>query len=397
MDKELKEIFNLGIKKRNHEIDLSWQELSDKYPNLFDNSGENVRQFIKRELRKQGKLPNKSDCVDRNIQNKLNEIDLKMIKLRKEQKKIQSIKVEYNKILRENSRAFLYIEQLKDSIQNLNPLDIPIHKINSELGDKILLVNISDPHVGKFGIIKGLNGEQLNKYNFDIFQRRMWSIFDEVLSIIRRENINSIYLLCEGDCVDGILRQSQLQSIEMGVTDSIIKYSEFMSNYINELSKHVYVNYYSAYGNHDSLRLLSSKSQYDFPHENVGRLIDYFLKIRLDANKNVEINDNHLPYSFFSVFVYNILIHNVEYKNLVSTVKDYMSMYNKHIDLMICGHMHSGYEQDISLDTKVIRIPSICGIDDFSVRIHKFARPATKLLLLNKINKNILTYDINLN
>lgn len=396
MDEKLKEkILQAGTDKRDGKLDMTWEQLANKYPTYFK-SGEDLRCWVKRQLKKVDKLPNKSDCIDKNMQNKLNEIDLKMIELKKERKKIQSIKVEYNKILRENSRSSLYIEQLKDSINNLNSFDIPIHKINNTLGEKTLLVNISDSHVGKFGVIKGLKGEILNKYNFDIFQKRMWTIFNTTLEIIKKENINNIYLLCEGDCVDGILRQSQLQSIEMGVTDSVIKYSEFMSNYINELSKYVYVNYYSAYGNHDSLRLLSAKSDKEFPHENVGRLIDYFLKTRLDSNNNVKINDNQLPYSFFNVFEYNILIHHGEDKNLASTVKDYMSMYNVHIDLMVCGHMHSEYEQGISLDTKVIRIPSICGIDDFSVRIHKFSKPATKLILLNNINKNMTVYNINL-
>ena len=74
-----------------------------------------------------------------------------------------------------------------------------------------------------------------------------------------------------------------------------------------------------------------------------------------------------------------------------------MAMYNQHIDLMICGHMHSNYEQSVSLNTEVIRIPSVCGIDDFSVQICKFAKPSTKLILLTKDKNKMITYNINLN
>ena len=395
MDKKLeKEIMSDAINKRSGKLKLTWNELANKY-NI--NNGENLRCWVKQQLKRQNKLPQKSDYIDKNIQNKLDEIDLKMIELEKQKKKIQTVKIEYNKILRENSRANLYIEQLKDSINNLQPLNIPKYKIIKDNNDeKILLINIADPHVGKRGEIRGLKGEVLNKYNFDIFQHRMWDIFNKSLEIIRKEGIKNIYLLCLGDCVDGILRQSQLQSLEMGVTDSVIKYSEFISNYINEFSKYTYVNYYSAYGNHDNLRLLSAKSDKEFPHENVGKLIDYFLEQRLINNKNVKINNNQLPYSFFKIYDYNILIHHGEDKNLVSSVKDFMMMYDQHIDFLICGHMHSGYEQTVGLNTSVIRIPSICGIDDFSVQIHKFSKPGTKLIILNKNKHEIVTYNINL-
>ena len=200
---------------------------------------------------------------------KLKEIDVKIIELEEKKKQYQTVKLEYNKLLRQHSRANLYIEQIKDSIDKLKPLDIPNHKIHIVDNEKILLINISDTHVGRTGEIKGLHGEILNKYNFDIFKQRLWKIFDESLEIINKENINNVYLLCEGDAVDGLLRQSQIQSLELGVVDSVIAYCDFMSNYINELSKYVYVNYYSAYGNHDNLRLLSAKSDKEYPHENV--------------------------------------------------------------------------------------------------------------------------------
>ena len=398
MNKELKEeILRNCIRKREGKIDQTWQQLANQYKDYFEN-GESIRCWTKNELKKRNELPSRDNKISKDTENKLKELDLKRIEFEEKKKQYQTVKLEYNKILRQRSRSLLYIEQIKSSINNLQPLNIPKHIIKNEYEDKVLLINIADPHVGKKGEIKGLQGELLNKYNFEIFQKRMWKIFDKVLKIINKENINHIYLLCEGDCVDGILRNSQLQSLEMGVTDSVIAYCEFISNYINEFSnQHIFVDYYSAYGNHDSLRLLDAKSDKDFPHENVDKLIDYFLKNRLKDNSNVIIHDNQLPYSYFKIFNYNILIHHGEDKDLIKTVKDYMNMYNQHIDFMICGHLHSGYEQTVGLNTSVIRVPSICGIDDFSVRIHKFAKPATKLILLNKNEDDVITYNINLN
>ena len=381
------------LDKRQGKLNKTWDEIAKEYNYT---NGEVLRCKIKKYLKNKGELPSKEQFVSEEVKDKLDIIDLKLIELEKSKKKLQTQKLEYNKLLRQEARIELYIEQMKESIENIVPLKSPIH-IEVKNNKKVLLLNIADAHVGKQGIIRGLKSEILNEYNFEIFKKRMWKLFDETLNIIKKENIDKVYLLCLGDEIEGILRQSQLQSLEMGAIDSTIAFCDFISNFINELSKYVSIEYYSAYGNHDGLRMLGAKSAQDFPNENVCKLIDYFLEKRLDKNSNVIINNNQLPYSYFSVLGTNIMISHGEDKDLVNTVKDFMTMYNEHIDLLICGHLHSSYQQTVGLNTEVIRIPSICGIDDYSVQIHKFAQPATKIFIIEEGKGKTIEYNVKLN
>ena len=381
------------LDKREGKLNKTWDEIAKEYNYT---NGEVLRCKIKKYLKNEGKLPSKEQFISEEVKDKLDIIDLKLIELEKSKKKLQTQKLEYNKLLRQEARIELYIEQMKESIENIVPLKSPIH-IEVKNNKKVLLLNIADAHVGKQGIIRGLKSEILNEYNFEIFKKRMWKLFDETLNIIKKENIDKVYLLCLGDEIEGILRQSQLQSLEMGAIDSTIAFCDFISNFINELSKYVSIEYYSAYGNHDGLRMLGAKSAQDFPNENVCKLIDYFLEKRLDKNSNVIINNNQLPYSYFSVLGTNIMISHGEDKDLVNTVKDFMTMYNEHIDLLICGHLHSSYQQTVGLNTEVIRIPSICGIDDYSVQIHKFAQPATKIFIIEEGKGKTIEYNVKLN
>ena len=389
-------LLQIGIDFRDGKrVEKTWEDLNNSTGKPFAN-GESYRCFVKKKLKKQGKLPSKEQFISEETQSKLDSIDMKIIELEKSKKKIQATKTEYNKLLRQEARIELYIEQMKESIENIKPLKAPIH-IEIKNNKKASLLNIADAHVGKQGIIRGLKGEILNEYNFEIFKQRMWELFDEMLNIIKKENIDKVYLLCLGDMIEGILRQNQLQSLEMGAIDSTIAFCDFLAHFINELSNHVSIEYYSAYGNHDGLRMLGAKSAQDFPNENVCKLIDYFLEKRLDKNSNVKINNNQLPYSYFNVLGTNIMISHGEDKDLVNTVKDFMTMYNEHIDLLICGHLHSSHQQTVGLNTEVIRIPSVCGIDDYSVQIKKFSPPATKIFIIEEGKGKTIEYNVKLN
>lgn len=330
----------------------------------------------------------------------LTELQMKKIEIEKERKKLQTEKLFNNRLVRDCAKIELYLEKIEECVNNLEPFDRHEIHIRPE-GNKVAIINISDAHVGKEGKIIGLKGEILNEYNFEIFKERMFNLFDEVLKIVQRENISEIKLLALGDMVDGILRASQLQSLEFGVVDSVIEYSEFISEWIDDLSNYVYIDYHSAYGNHAGLRLLNAKSSKDFPHENVEKLIDRFIKTRLRNNDNVRINDNNLPYAYFDVFGINIFAIHGEEKNLTQSLKDFRLMYKEDIDIILTGHLHSNYSQDVGIgkygNAEVIRVPSICGIDDFSMTLHKMSRAGSKILIIEDGVGKTIEYSVYLN
>lgn len=329
----------------------------------------------------------------------LKNIELEKLELQKEKNKVQTLKIELNRLVREQARVELYLEAIKNCVDEMEPLEIPYRiKKDEETGEKTLLITVSDAHVGKEAEVRGLRGELINEYNFDIFKKRMARLLEKTIAIGLKEGVTSIIVLGLGDNVDGILRQSQLQSLQFGVVDSVLQYSEYISTWINELSTMFRVDYYSAYGNHAGLRLLNAKSSRDFPNENVEKIIDKFIETRLTGNSNVTIHNNNLPFSYFTVHGVNILAIHGEEKNLGQALKDYRQMYDEDIHMILAGHLHSNQSSDVGIgklgNLEVVRVPSICGVDDFSMYLHKMSRPGSKGIIFEEGEGKTIEYSI---
>lgn len=326
----------------------------------------------------------------------LDEIDIKTREMHKERIKLQTEKLEYNRWLREQSRIDLFEEKIKESVNNMIPINIPEFRVSNFRVNKEGILNIADSHYGKKVLIKGLKGEILNEYNSDVFELRMWQLLEETIQIINKEELTTLHVVSLGDLIDGILRMSQLQSLQYGIVDSVMKYSEFMANWLNKLSEYVNIEYYSAWGNHSQIRPLGSKNG-DFPQENAERIVNWYLQARLINNQNIKIHNNESEFAFFNVLGINVMASHGEEKDLEKAIKDYSIIYGENIDIMLTGHLHSSYQKTASMDMEVIRIPSICGIDDFSMKLRKTSRPGSKLLIIEEGKGKKITYDINLN
>ena len=329
----------------------------------------------------------------------LKNIEMEKLELKKEKSNIQSLKVGLNKSIREQARIELYLEMIEDKVESMEPLPINFTISNSlETKGKAMVVTVSDAHVGKDEEVIGLDGEILNLYNFEVFKARMAKLLEKTIEVARKERVEKIIVLALGDNVDGILRYSQLQSLEFGIVDSVLNYSEYLATWINELSHHFVVEYHSAYGNHAGLRLLNAKSDRDFPNENVEKIIDKFIETRLANNPRVKIHNNNLPFSYFSIYGVNILAIHGREKNLVQTLKDYRQMYKKDIHMILAGHLHSNQSTDVGIgdygNLEVIRVPSLCGIDDFSMYLHKTSRAGSKIFVFEENEGKTVEYSV---
>lgn len=328
----------------------------------------------------------------------MTKIELEKAKVKAEKVKVSTLRLEINRLIRENARKELYLEEVERCVKTLQPFEIP--KVISETGgETTMLVSVSDAHVGKITEVIGLEGELINKYDFDVFKDRMATLYSKIVQIAKKENVGKIVVLALGDNVDGILRQSQLQSIQFGIVDSVLEYSEYISTWLNELSKEgVFIEYHSAYGNHASLRILNAKSSKDFPNENVEKIIDKFIETRLANNSNIKVFNNGMPFSYLTVAGVNILATHGEEKNLVTTLKDFRAMYKKDIHMIIAGHLHSNKKEDVGVgdygNMEVIRVPSICGADDYSMTLHKMSRPGSTALIFEKGSGKTIEYSI---
>ena len=394
MNKE--KLIKLGLDKIEGKNNLKWDEIGA----MFGISGEDARQIIKRYRKQHGLLPKHQDVVDKNTMQKLQEIELKRLELEKEKKKLQTEKSEINKWLREQARIELFYEKLEKAINERYDLEIPQYIKPDKQAKRDVVVTIADCHYGKEVNIVGLKGEILNIYNVEIFEYRMWNLLGEIIKIINKENLNHINVVNLSDSIDGILRMSQLQSLQLGVVESVMGFSNFMVNWLNELSKYVRVDYYNVLGNHNEIRPLGSQRG-DFPHENTERIISWHLKTALSNNPNIDIHIGESYVQYFDTVGVNILaVHGHNEKDLEKSLKDYIVLYNQKIDILLAGHLHNNYEKTIAIgdngEVEVIQSPSIIGLDDFSIRLKRSSSAGSKLFILEKNKGRTITYKISL-
>lgn len=310
---------------------------------------------------------------------------------------------QYKDLQRKQARYEEVVHQWEQSINNLNPIKIksfvPKDNIDNEVTGVIF---IADAHVGRDVILNGLFGEVINKYNLQEFETRMWNLLNQIENDLYDMKVNKFDIIDLGDNIEGILRIGEsLKNLQAGVIQSAVYYAEFMATWIIECYNRLQipVSYSLTSGNHDILRLLDSKP--NFADETVGQFIysqislrveNSKLKSRINGNKNINIQlEPYNDVSYHNYYGMNMLCYHGEDKDLKSYMEFAEDYYKIDIDVLVAGHLHSGFQQTVGVgymgDKEVIRVPSICGSDIYSKKIRKNSRAGSKFITFSKNGK----------
>ena len=341
--------------------------------------------------------------IDKSDSELLNEIKEQRRELEKERKKIQTEKIEYNKWLREDARDELITEKIIEAIKDSNSIHIPTpfefqncYLNRNKSSDKTGILCFGDEHYGVSYEIKGLNGEILNAYSPEIFEKRMWDLFTQVIDIVIKEELDVISIYALGDFSDGILRVKQLFKLKYGVIEGSVKYAKFLIEWLNQLSKYVRIRFQMVKGNHTELRLLGQPKG-TFSNENMDYVVREMIKVCLADNPNFEYIENPTGLIFETIYGQNFLGIHGEVKNMETALREFSNMYNVQIDYLIGGHLHHGASEQIGINREVIRVPSIIGIDDYSMELRKTANAGATMLVLEDGYGIKVKYPIKLN
>jgi hypothetical protein len=324
----------------------------------------------------------------------LKELEQRRFEIQKERKKLQVINSVYQENARLEGRYELYLEQILDAIKNLKPIVVPELVKNENNGAGIGCLFISDAHYGRTTEIFDLEKNIINKYSPEEFESRMWRLLDQLEEDKKFSMYSSLRILDCGDSVEGILRSgSSLLNLKYGSIDSGIKYANFISTWICACSARlgVSVDYSLVGGNHDLIRILDSKPQ--FEEENIAKFIVRFIEEKVKCErlqhkldgKKFEVTVR--PYSavcYEDFYGTKVMSYHGESKSIKNDITFFENMYNVSIDILFGGHLHHGYEEDVGIGSsgnkEVIRLPSICGIDDFAVKIRNISRAGAKFV-----------------
>lgn len=315
--------------------------------------------------------------------------------IQKERIKLNTTRVEYNKWLRENARDELIVEEICKSISNLSPLEKPAY-IQNKYSTKEYCLVFGDEHYGTEFELTDLLGNIINSYSPEIFEKRMWDLFYQVIDIIKKEDINTLNVYSMGDFSDGCLRVSQLMKLRYGVIDGTIKYANFISNWLNELTKYVRIRFQMTDGNHTELRMLGQPKG-TFVEDNMGKIVKEFIKIRLEDNNNFTFIENPTGYIYDNLAGNIILGIHGETRSLEKTLKDLSAIYNTQIKYLFAGHLHHSKLEEIGINSEVINIPSIIGIDPYALSLNKASNASAKLFIFEEGKGRTCEYTFKLN
>lgn len=321
------------------------------------------------------------------------------VKLQKERIKFQTEKSEYRKWIRELSRDELIAEHIVNAVRELKPIEIPDRKIyGSNHLKKDYLLTISDAHYGIEFEIKDLYGRNINKYNINIFEQRMWDLLQQTIEIINKEDIKELNVFELGDALEGILRaNSQLMKLRYGIIDSSILYANFLSEWLNELSKHVKVKFQMVKrSNHNQLRIVGQPKN-AFPEEDMSKSMIVLIKERLKNNQNIVIIENPTGMAYAQLAGYTVLGGHFETKDLANSLNSFSRTYQVPLDYIVSGHWHNSFSGDVGINAEYMSVRSIIGVNPYSMEINKTANAGSSMFVFEMGKGKVCEYCFKLN
>lgn len=389
-------LWRIGNAKRDELLDSTWVEIADFMNKTFRESEDEY--YCESAYRKRFKNYIDAKTMfakqEATSDGSTDELVAKLREINKERVKLQTEKLEYNRWLREEARDELIAEKIINAIKENNSLISPAPLAVNQ-SSKSAVLAFGDEHYGTEFTIYGLYGEIINSYSPEIFEQRMWALFYKVLEIIKKEDLTTLYVFALGDFTDGVLRCSQLMKLRYGVVEGTVRYANFIANWLNELSKHVKVKYQMVYGNHSELRLLGQPKG-TFKEENTGLFVKEMINAKLENNPNFEMIVNPTGLIFDVIEGFNTLAIHGEVRNMENAIKDFSNTYNTDIRILIGGHMHHYKAETVGVNREVINVPSIIGIDDYSVSLNKTSNPGATLLVVEENAGISIEYKIKL-
>lgn len=314
----------------------------------------------------------------------------------KERKKLQTENLQYSENQRYESRNELFSEKIIEAINRLTP--IKINHIDSVYKDETAsgVLCLYDLHAGSTYEIKGFYNEIINKYNFEIMEKRLWYLLRQLVDDYMP--YRDLTIVFGGDLVENILRMSSLTKLKEPVVDTVIKLSEFLSQWVVEVytQLEVPINIVVIGGNHDINRLLAGKQQ--FVEENLSKIICEFLKLRLASVEDITVDD-YTDCAIKTIRNTNIMFEHGEADPIV-TMDYFENLYNISIDEGYFGHLHRQESKSAGItdvgDRMVYRVGSICGIDGYAKQLRKSNRAsATFALYTDNGHDWMKTYYLN--
>ena len=373
----------------------TWQEVSDVLNNILGN------EYTESKYRKQFQAFNKIMNANQNkiidTSGYIDELEKTRKELQKERIKLQTLNIERNRLDREEARQELFYELIGSVCEALpvpefNPIDRGYTK------DINYVLTIADVHYG--ADFKTIN----NEYSREIAASRFEYLASRIRNFVEEKNLKRLYVVSLGDLLQGILRVSDLKLNDTSLVKCVVEISRLISNFLNEISKYVFVEYYhTGRANHTQLRCLGTKAS-ALPEEDLEYVIGNYIKDSVRNNNRINVHLQDEPMGFIDIELpANTLcaMHGHQIRNFENAIKDMEALTGRYYSALLLGHYHSGKEIPTNEgefgDKEVLISSSFIGSDPYSESLFKGTKAACKIYGFNGAEGHVESYKIVLN
>lgn len=315
----------------------------------------------------------------------LEEINAAKHALEKERQKLYATKMEATRNLRQESRAELFYENVRDAIEAL-PMPKVVNRSDMvQKNDKEYLLAIADIQAGaKFKL-------DCNEYSLEICKNRFSDLLGLVVDYIVENHIFKLHIVGLGDTIQGLLRLSDLKLNETSVVEATVTVARLIACFLNELSEYCFIDYYhTPTSNHSQTRNLGSKAN-ELMFEDMEYVIGHYIHDMLSLNDSVRVH-LHDGYDYIDIPIFNFNVtamHGHTIKNLEDALMDVSATRRKFIDYLVIGHWHNGRvipgNEHGSYDTEVLMCPSFQGTDPYAFnKLGKSSKAACKMFIFDR-------------
>lgn len=319
----------------------------------------------------------------------LNELDTKMIELRKERQKFYDQRNAFNKIVRERSRQEELNEILVDEIQKGHLPSLNYIPNNIQSSDNDLLVSLNDIHYG------ATHNNYWGTYNSDICREMLNLYLDNIIHIAETHQSENCIVWENGDAISGYIHASIQITNKENTISQLMGVSELISEFLAELSKHFKsVRFVSVSGNHSRIE----KNKNDaLVEERLDDLIDWYLSARLQNFDNVFIDtDSRIDPTMYLIDIRGKKYCGVhgDFDGSPAKVQALQTMTGVQLYSVLSGHMHHN-KVDTVQGVKTVMAGSFLGVDPYCVQKRIFGRPEQMVCVCDE-NGIRCHYDISL-
>ena len=315
-----------------------------------------------------------------NLKNQMEEMKLLKLELEMERKKKQSESVYYNRLLREHSREEMLYDRVVDAIKQVETTIPKFEPLHTQKTNEEWLLGIADIHAYKY--FESIT----NKYNKEILENRLNKLLGEIVYQIKINNIGKLTILNCADSLEGMIRKSQLQALELGLIESVVEFQRWLLEWLNQLSKYVEIRYiHLISSNHTEIRPFNTRAG-QFPKEDLEIVIANYIKDMCKNNERIQVVVPEYDFALFDIAGYKAIAnhgHKVR-RNMRRYIERMSRKLRIFIDYGFFAHFHNEtiqtIDEGIDNDCEIIRIPSIIGTDNFADGILEGAKSSALLL-----------------